>query len=267
MARRTLFLLPVPVLLACSILAAAQPASTAPGQAQGQPKTGSSQPGSSADRDADRIAHVKLGQAAAPLYWPWKFTVGDSPIDPKTGQPLWAETDFDDSKWENVDLTPKDGDMNPLTGMSGYVPGWTAKGHPDYWGYAWYRIRVQVQAWPGQQLALAGPADVDNAYQVIDNGELAGQFGDFTGTNPKIYYAEPKVFPLPQAGRHTAAPGPNGSAPDGTTPGESTRVLAFRLWMSPYSLINEPDVGACTPRRCRARSAQWRPPTRCAGWN
>jgi hypothetical protein len=52
-------------------------------------------------------AHVTLGQSAVPLFGPWKFTVGDSPIDPKTGKPLWAEPDFDDSKWETVDLTPK----------------------------------------------------------------------------------------------------------------------------------------------------------------
>ena len=46
----------------------------------------------------DHIAHITLGQAAVPLYGPWKFTVGDSPIDPKTGKPLWAESDFGGSK-------------------------------------------------------------------------------------------------------------------------------------------------------------------------
>ena len=66
--------------------------------------------------------------------------MGDSPIDPKTCQPLWAEPGFDDSQWETVDLTPKDGAFDPGAGTSGYVPGWTAKGHPGYWGYAWYRI-------------------------------------------------------------------------------------------------------------------------------
>lgn len=35
---------------------------------------------------------------------PWKFAVGDSPIDAKTGKHQWAEPDFDDSKWEKVDL-------------------------------------------------------------------------------------------------------------------------------------------------------------------
>jgi hypothetical protein len=183
-------------------------------------------------------AHVTLGQSAVPLYGPWKFKIGDSPIDPKTGQPLWAEPDFDDSKWETVDLTPKERAIDPVSGQSGYVPGWTAKGHPGYWGYAWYRIRVQVQTRQGGDLALSGPADVDDAYQVFDDGELAGHFGDFSGMKPVVYVAQPKMFPLPQPGSDGV-----GSGPSGTSTEESTRVLAFRLWMEPYSLINEPDAG------------------------
>jgi hypothetical protein len=107
----------------CGSLAAAQPAP---------------QPATPPDplAEAQSAAHVTLGQSAVPLFGPWKFTVGDSPIDPKTGQPLWAEPEFDDSKWETVDLTPKDGAIDPVVGASGYVPGWTVKGHPGYWGYA-----------------------------------------------------------------------------------------------------------------------------------
>lgn len=57
--------------------------------------------------DAQHAVRVTLGQSALPLYGPWKFTVGDSPIDPSTGLLLWAEPDFDDSRWETVDVTPK----------------------------------------------------------------------------------------------------------------------------------------------------------------
>jgi hypothetical protein len=103
---------------------------------KGQPKSQAAQPGSSADRTTDSIAHVTLGQAAVPLYGPWKFTVGDSPIDPKTGKPLWAEPDFDDSNWETVDLTPEGGPIDPVDGDSGEVQGWTARGNPGTWGYA-----------------------------------------------------------------------------------------------------------------------------------
>jgi len=220
MARRVAWSLLMAGVLACGNLAAAQPAPT-----PGSPSAPLAQ--------AQSVAHVKLGQAAVPLYGPWKFTVGDSPIDLKTGQPLWAEGDFDDSNWETVDLTPKSGSVDPNAGISGYVPGWTAKGHPGYWGYAWYRIRVQVQALPGQELALAGPVNVDDIYQFFDDGKFEGQLGDFTGKKPVVYYSQPKMFLLPQAGSQGV----------GNSPAESTRVLAFRIWMEPYSLIDEPDAG------------------------
>ena len=178
---------------------------------------------------ADNMAEISLGQSAAPLYGPWKFTVGDSPVDPVTHAPLWAEPGFDDSKWETVDLTSKEGSFDPTIGTSGYLPGWTAKGHPGYWGYAWYRIRVHLQERPGEKLALAGPSDVDDAYQVFDNGELVGSFGDFTASTPVVYYTQPMMFALPQ--------------PAGGNPGSSSRVLAFRVWMHPNTLASQPDVG------------------------
>jgi hypothetical protein len=216
MARRAAFSLLMAGVLVCGDMAAAQPATPPALPAQSQ-----------------SAAHITLGQSAVPLYGPWKFTVGDSPIDPKTGKPLWAEPDFDDSKWETVDLTPENGVIDMVSGQSGYVPGWTAKGHPGYWGYAWYRIRVQVRARPGQELALAGPSDLDDAYQVFDNGELAGQFGSFAGKNPVIFSTQPKMFLLPQPANQDA----------GTSPEASTRVLAFRTWMAPYTVTQDPDAG------------------------
>jgi hypothetical protein len=206
---------------------------------------------------------ITLGQAAVPLYGPWKFTVGDSPIDAKTGQPLWADPRFDDSQWETVDLKPKDGAIDPIVGLSGYVPGWTAKGHPGYFGYAWYRIRVQVQARQGAELALAGPADVDDGYQVFDDGELVGHFGNFTGSKPMVYFNQPKMFALAQGrSRETGTgqdktgqdrtgqdntgqdrSGQDGARPDGTSQAGQTQVLAFRLWMEPSSLNSVPDAG------------------------
>jgi hypothetical protein len=222
----------------------------------------------------DSTARVTLGQAAVPLFGPWKFTVGDSPIDPKTGKPPWDEADFDDSKWETVDLTPKDRAIDPVGGLSGYVPGWTTKGHPGYWRYAWYRIRVQARQ--GEGLSLAGPADVDDAYQVFDNGELAGHFGDFTGKQPQIKFTEPKMSSLAQPGSHEAITGqggtgsggigPNGTGSDSTGLAESTRLLAFRLWMQPETPVNHPMPAACTPHGCWARLVRWRRATRYAGW-
>ena len=34
------------------------------------------------------MTHVTLGPSVVPLYGPWKFTVGDSPIDPATNATL-----------------------------------------------------------------------------------------------------------------------------------------------------------------------------------
>ncbi len=164
-----------------------------------------------------------------PLYRPWRFTIGDSPVDPATNGPLWAEPGFDDSKWESLDLTPKSTEQSPITGASGYIPGWTTRGHAGYWGYAWYRIRVQVNSGPDVQLAMAGPAQVDDAYQIYDNGAFVGSFGDFTSHDAGIFYARPLMFPLPPP----SAPSQSGS----------THVIAFRMWMGPQTLYQASDVG------------------------
>jgi serine phosphatase RsbU (regulator of sigma subunit) len=170
---------------------------------------------------------IHVGDSIVALNGPWKFRVGDSPIDPATHQPLWAQPSFDDSTWETVDLTAPSGSFDPIAGTSGYLPGWTAKGHPGYWGWAWYRIRVKVDAKPGMKLALAGPSDVDDIYQAFDNGDLVGAFGDFSGSSPQIYTTRPEMFPLP-------ATGPSAG---------STIVLAFRVFMEPYTLTQLDDVG------------------------
>ena len=172
-------------------------------------------------------SEIHLGDSVVPLYGPWKFTIGDSPIDQATGKPLWAEPGFDDSHWETVDLTPQDGSMDPVAGLSGYVPGWTLRGHKGYWGYAWYRISAKVDTKPGNQLALLGPADVDDAYQAYDNGILVGSFGKFRSARPVVYFTQPMMFPLPQTSSTPGAP----------------KVLAFRMWMEPNTLLSSPDQG------------------------
>ena len=171
---------------------------------------------------------MELGHAIVPLNGPWRLQIGDSPRDPATGATLWAEQEFDDSKWESLDLTPKVGSYDPWNGDAGYIPGWTANGHQGYAGYAWYRIHVKVESRPGQKLALAGPADVDDAYQVFANGRLVGSFGDFRGKTPIIYFAQPRMFSLQQV---------TGNA------GSLDLVLAFRVWMGKHSLLQQPEAG------------------------
>src|ERR1035441_8776368 len=184
MARRVVLSFLTAGVFVCGALAAAQPAT---------PSTTPQAPLA----DVQSATHVTLGQSAVALYGPWKFTVGDSPIDPATHQPLWAEPGFDDSKWEDVDLTPKEGAVDPIIGVSGYVPDWGAKGHPGYWGYAWYRIRTRLDSQPGQRLALAGPSDMDDGYEVFANGVRLGGFGDFTKGRWTLYSTRPKIVLLP----------------------------------------------------------------------
>jgi Stage II sporulation protein E (SpoIIE) len=172
-------------------------------------------------------AQITLGQSAVPLYGPWKFTVGDSPIDPATGKPLWAEPGFDDSHWETVDLTPD------RLAANGLKPGWTGLGHPGYSGYAWYRTQLQVHPQPGEKLALAGPTEFDDAYQLFLNGAQIGEFG-FSGQQPKAYFAQPTLFPLTEFPNVKAQP---------ETQSVPTQVIAFRFWTAPATLVQQADAG------------------------
>ncbi|RXH57049.1 PP2C family protein-serine/threonine phosphatase [Granulicella sibirica] len=181
-------------------------------------------------QSSDGIDHITLGQSVFSLNGPYKFNIGDSPLDPATHQPLWAESGFDDSHWETVDLTPPEGSFDAFSGVTGYVPGWTAQGHPGYSGYAWYRIRVKVANPSGSKLAIAGPdGDVDDGFQVFANGALLGSFGDFSTSHPTVYVAQPTFFPIPHSGLAATADG--------------TEVIAFRFWMEAATLKYVPDAG------------------------
>jgi hypothetical protein len=169
---------------------------------------------------------ITLGRSVLPLYGPWKFMPGDSPLDPVTHQPLWSSPSFNDASWESVDLTPPAGSFDPVGGFSGYSPGWTRRGHPGLWGYAWYRIHLRVSAQPGEKLALTGPADVDDIYEIFANGQNIGSFGDFSHARPTVYFTQPMMFPLPET----------------TASGASGLVLALRVWMEPATLMVTPDA-------------------------
>ena len=65
------------------------------------------------------------------------------------------------------------GSFDPFLGTTGFMPGWTALGDRGYAGYAWYRLKVNVQYDPGLSeggLEIKMPDDVDDAYQVFVNG-------------------------------------------------------------------------------------------------
>ncbi len=165
-------------------------------------------------------ATITLGHSLVALNGPWKFHIGDNP--------QWAAPAFDDSSWETVDLTPKEGSFDPNQGLQGFVPGWTAKGHPGYSGYAWYRLRVRITGADGP-LSLLAPRNVDDSYQLFVNGRLIGSFGNFSGFVPTVYSTRPLRFTLPttvvQNGR------------DGTV------ELAFRFYMAPRTVLQTDSGG------------------------
>ena len=150
------------------------------------------------------------------LNGPWKFTVGDNM--------QYSQSSYDDSGWGTMDLSAPPGVHDDDVGLSGFIPGWTAKGHSNYSGYAWYRLKVPVDSLTGNNLALAAPSAVDDAYQLFINGSLVGNTGDFSGTVPIIYSIQPRMFLLPENVKQ-----------------EKNITIAFRVWMSPASL--GPDAG------------------------
>jgi hypothetical protein len=171
------------------------------------------------------IAHAQssivLGNAALPLTGPWKFHTGDNMA--------WAQQDFDDSAWGEMDLAPPPGSFDPFMGRSGFVPGWTARGYAGFAGYAWYRLRVDVHSdgphLAPPALALKMPYNIDDAYQVYVNGRLSGEFGRFTPHGVTTFASMPRAFRLPSDIRT----GPV--------------TIAIRFWMSAATPLLDQDVG------------------------
>ena len=153
-------------------------------------------------------ATVKLGESYTSLNGPWKFHIHDD-----AG---WAATDLDDSAWDSVDLTLPKGAIG--------VPGWTRRGYPGYAGFAWYRLRVNVQG-AAHRLAIQMPDQADDAYQVFVNGQEIGEFGRFKGSKVIAFPGLPEAFALPR------------SIHDGAI------TIAVRMWMDDSTRFNVPDAG------------------------
>jgi hypothetical protein len=158
---------------------------------------------------ASALQAVAFGHAAVLLTGPWRFHTGDNQA--------WKNPDLDDSRWESVDLTPAPGAHDSDVGLTHYVPGWSARGHNGYKGFAWYRLRVSATPVPHQELALVGPADVDSIYQIYLNGHWIGSDGDFSHAPPTVIAIQPHVFPLPRAAWDISG-------------GQWSGVIAIRVW-------------------------------------
>ncbi|MEI9978642.1 MAG: SpoIIE family protein phosphatase [Edaphobacter sp.] len=161
----------------------------------------------SVNAPADQLIQIRLGESTTELTGPWKFHTGDNPD--------WAQPGFDDSGWEDMDLTP---------GKSGLALGWTARGHAGYSGFAWYRLQVDVEG-AKHSLALKMPDNFDDAYQLFVNGQQLGEFGKFTDHHVTAYAAIPTAFRLPKNIR------------DGKV------TIAIRAWMDSATPFNSADAG------------------------
>lgn len=162
-----------------------------------------------------------IGDAVVALTGSWKFSPGDNMA--------WARPDFDDSAWGTQNLTPPAGSYDPVTGSSGFVPGWTSQGYPDLTGYGWYRLHLRlrnISATAGTvPLALAMPINFDDAYQVFVNGRMIGQLGRFGKHSVVFYNAQPLSFALP-AGVES-----------------SDLTIAIRTWMDAATPLTSQDAG------------------------
>jgi len=162
---------------------------------------------------------VVLGSSTVELTGPWKFHKGDNME--------WATSDFNDSGWSSMDLTPSSA-IDPFLGTPGFVPGWTMLGDAGYSGYAWYRLKANVQYDPGMTeggLELKMPDNVDDAYQVYVNGMLVGGLGRFSRNGVTTYLTLPRTFALPRDIKSGQV------------------AIAIRVWMDPATPLTNPDTG------------------------
>ena len=161
--------------------------------------------------DSDTVFVV--GKAERALGGPWRFRVGDDTV--------WASPAYDDRSWETVSLAAPPGAHDGDVGLTGYVPGWSARGHAGYAGFAWYRIRVRLSG-DIDSLAIAGPPYVEDAYQLFVNGKLLGGIGEFRRGAPSAYSTTPLLLRLPRG---------------------SEMVIALRVWMAPENAGGGSEAG------------------------
>ena len=179
-------------------------------------------PGAIRSQAATQAGLVKgsIGSSVLVLSGPWRFHPGDNLA--------WAQPDFDDSGWAAQDLTPPEGSYDPVNGSSGYVPGWTKQRFPKVVGYAWYRLRIELQSPAGAsvpRLGLAMPDNFDDAYQIYVDGKLIGGLGRFGPKSVVYYSAQPRAFDLP------------GDA------GKGAVTIAIRFWMDANTPLTTQDAG------------------------
>jgi hypothetical protein len=136
----------------------------------------------------------------------WRFHTGDDA--------RWAAACLDDSSWSLLRADK----------------GWNDQGYPDYAGFGWYRMQVNLP--PRQmRLALFVPT-VANSYEVFANGKLIGKSGGMPPST-KVISDFRRLFSVPESAIEPGRP----------------LVIAIRVWQSrsnPLSgagLLGPPIIG------------------------
>lgn len=137
-----------------------------------------------------------LGRGTVALDGPWQFHIGDDPS--------WSEPTFEDSSWEQIDVSKP----------------WGDQGHWAYAGHAWYRRHIEIKDEPNAAVDVALYVPIAFCtYEVYWNGRLIGRTDPMPGQGAESE-PPPAIYQL-------------GKAESG--------VLAFRAYATPLDSVSTGD--------------------------
>jgi hypothetical protein len=142
------------------------------------------------------------GTGSIPLDKNWRFHLGDDKA--------WADPALDDSNWEPIRVDEP----------------WGQQSHPSYTGFAWYRLRLEIDNSIGAgttRLAVLIPVVLD-AYEIYWNGQKLGTYGRLPAGAIWWAFGRETVYPLPS----------------------SRGVLGLRVWKAPLSSVDAVETGGFT---------------------
>jgi hypothetical protein len=142
------------------------------------------------------------GTGTIPLDKGWRFHLGDDKA--------LADPALDDSNWEPIRVDEP----------------WGQQGHPSYTGFAWYRLRLQIDnsnSAGTKSLAVLIPV-IQDAYEIYWNGQKLGTYGRLPPDAKWWAFGQGTVYPLPS----------------------SSGVLALRVWKAPLSSVDPAEIGGFT---------------------
>ncbi len=137
-----------------------------------------------------------LGRGTVALDGPWQFQIGDNIA--------WADPAFDDSSWEQIDVSKP----------------WGDQGHWAYAGHAWYRRHIEIkdESSGAVDVALYIPIAFCT-YEVYWNGRLIGRTDPMPGQGAEAQ-PPPAIYQLGKS---------------------ASGVLAFRAYATPLDSISTGD--------------------------